>query len=450
MAVATRCVTEHERPGLDALVIELHAGAPRRAIDEQTARLRSWLARSSTVPASDLLLVAGAPPSLRVDGLSCRCSKRRSAARRSKTRSLPALAPHARRMYRETGIADGSFRTADLGRFRINLHRERGRAAAAIRACRRRCRGSPRSACRRASKRSPACRAGSCWSAARPGSGKTTTLAALVNEINRREARHIITIEDPIEYEHPHRTVVVEQIEIGVDAPDFPTALRAALRQAPDIIVVGEMRDPETMQIAVAAGETGHLVLSTLHTSDVATTVARIADSFPPERQNTIRQELAMALAAVMTQTLMPRIGGGRVPAAELLMVGYGARQHIRKNALQHLHQEITITRKQGSFTLEESLAELVKRELVDRKDALTRAGHPEELERLLGGYGCKPSGAYYRFLPLPNWSPAADGLPPAKSISSIFSLSAFAPFSSCSVATICLVRTSITSPVDG
>ena len=148
------------------------------------------------------------------------------------------------------------------------------------------------------------------------GSGKTTTLAALVNEVNLRDARHIITIEDPIEYEHPHRKSLVEQIEIGVDAPDFPTALRASLRQAPDIIVVGEMRDPETMQIAVAAGETGHLVFSSLHTTDVATTVARIADSFPLERQNTIRQELAMALAAVLTQTLMPRAGGGLIPAA--------------------------------------------------------------------------------------------------------------------------------------
>ena len=136
-------------------------------------------------------------------------------------------------------------------------------------------------------------------------------------------------------------------MEIGVDAPDFPTALRAALRQAPDVIVVGEMRDPETMQIAVAAGETGHLVFSSIHTTDVATTVARIADSFPLERQNTIREELAMALAAVLTQTLMPKTGGGLIPAAELLMVGYGARQHVRKNALQHLHQEITITRKQ-------------------------------------------------------------------------------------------------------
>jgi len=205
-----------------------------------------------------------------------------------------------------------------------------------------------------------------------------------VNEINLRDAKHIITIEDPIEYEHQHRRSLVEQVEIGIDTPDFPTALRAALRQAPDVIVVGEMRDPETMQIAVAAGETGHLVFSSLHTTDVATTVARIADSFPLERQNTIRQELAMALAAVLTQTLMPKTSGGVTPAAELLMVGYGARQHVRKNALHHLHQEITITRKQGSFTLEESLTDLVQRGLVDRKDALTRAVHPEELERLL------------------------------------------------------------------
>jgi twitching motility protein PilT len=215
------------------------------------------------------------------------------------------------------------------------------------------------------------------------GSGKTTTLAALVDEINRRQARHIVTIEDPIEYEHAHAGSVIEQVEIGVDAPDFPTALRAALRQAPDVIVVGEMRDPETMRIALAAAETGHLVLSTVHTSDVAATVSRIGDSFPAERQNTIRQEMAMALAAVLTQTLLPRTGGGLVPAAELLLIGYGARQHIRKNALQHLHQEITITRRHGSFTLEESLALLVKDGLVEWQDAHDRAAHGEEFEQL-------------------------------------------------------------------
>jgi twitching motility protein PilT len=371
---------------LDALVTELNAVAPQaRASGNQAPRLNAWLEEVVGRSASDLLLVPGASPSLRIDGQIVPLLEGPLSGEEIEDAVTPALAPHARRMYREAGIADGSFRSPGLGRFRINLHHERGRAAAAIRRL-------PSVVPRFASLNLPPSiealtrlPRGLVLVGGPTGSGKTTTLAALVNEINLREARHIITIEDPIEYEHPHRKSIVEQIEIGVDAPDFPTALRAALRQAPDIIVVGEMRDPETMQIAVAAGETGHLVFSSLHTSDVATTVARIADSFPLERQNTIRQELAMSLAAVLTQTLMAKTGGGRIPAAELLMVGYGARQHVRKNALQHLHQEITITRKQGSFTLEETLAELVKRDLVDRRDALTRAGHPDELERLLG-----------------------------------------------------------------
>jgi twitching motility protein PilT len=378
---------------LDAIVSELNADAPARARragdDAQLARLASWLDEMVARSASDLLLIAGAPPSLRVDGVIAAMDPAFGGPLGSEEIEdavLPALPPHARRLYREAGIADGSYRTRELGRFRINLHHERGRVAAAIRRL-------PSTVPRFASLRLPPpvealtrLARGLVLIGGPTGSGKTTTLAALVNEVNLREARHIITIEDPIEYEHPHRKSLVEQVEIGVDAPDFPTALRAALRQAPDIIVVGEMRDPETMQIAVAAGETGHLVFSSLHTTDVSTTVARIADSFPVERQNTVRQELSMALAAVLTQTLMPKIGGGRIPASELLMVGYGARQHVRKNALQHLHQEITITRKHGSFTLEESLTELVRQGLVDRKDAMTRAVHPEELERLLDG----------------------------------------------------------------
>jgi len=202
--------------------------------------------------------------------------------------------------------------------------------------------------------------------------------------INRTEARHIITIEDPIEYDHAHQKSIVEQVEIGVDAPDFPTALRSAVRQSPDVIVVGEMRDPETMRIALAAGETGHLVFSTVHTTDVASTVSRVSDAFPAERQPTIRQELSMALAAVMTQYLLPKVGGGRIPAVELLMVSYGARQHIRKNALQHLHQEMTMTRKDGSFTIEECLVQLVRRGVLSVEDARARAMHREELEGLL------------------------------------------------------------------
>jgi len=144
------------------------------------------------------------------------------------------------------------------------------------------------------------------------------------------------------------------------------------------------MRDPETVRIALGAAETGHLVLSTLHTTDVTATIARLADAFPAERQNWIRQELAATLAAVFTQVLVPSNKGGRVPAVELLMVGYGARQHIRRNMLQHLHQEITITKRSGSLTFEESLAQLVADGHINRDDAMTYAIHPEDLDSLL------------------------------------------------------------------
>jgi twitching motility protein PilT len=378
-------VSRRDDDEIDQLITELHASAaPATPATGDTGRIERWLRILVDAGGSDLLLVPGAPPTLRVDNRVRPLAEGPLDGVDVEETVLPALPPHARRLYRQALIADGSFRVQGVGRFRINLHRERGRAAAAIRALPTKVPllstlGLPPGVALLAE-----LPRGLVLIGGPTGSGKTTTLAALVHEINRRDARHVVTIEDPIEYEHGHEGSIVEQVEIGVDAPDFPTALRAALRQAPDVIVVGEMRDPETMRIALAAAETGHLVLSTVHTTDAASTVARIADSFPSERQNTIRQELSMALAAVMTQTLLPRIGGGLAAAAELLMVGYGARQHVRRNALQHLHQEITITRRYGSITLEESLAQLVKSGTIERHDALARAAHVEEMEQLL------------------------------------------------------------------
>jgi twitching motility protein PilT len=371
---------------IDRLVEELHASIADAPAPGEAFRLIGWLEQVRACEAVDLLLVAGAAPSVRVNGTLRPLEGAPLDGIEIEEAVLPALPAHARRQYRDGGIADASFRVQGLGRFRVNLHRERGRAAAAIRALpatppRLDMLGLPSAV--ELLTRLPR---GLVLVGGPTGSGKTTTLAAIVDAINARDGRHIVTIEDPIEYEHRHNRSVVEQVEVGVDAPDFPTALRAAVRQAPDVIVVGEMRDPETMSTAVAAAETGHLVLSTLHTPDVSSTVARIADSFAPERQNTIRQELSLALAAVLTQTMLPRIGGGIVPACELLMIGYGARNHIRKNALQHLHQEITLTRRNGSFTFEESLARLVRDGLVERDEAQARAAHPEEFESALTG----------------------------------------------------------------
>ena len=375
----------HDSSDLDKVARSL-ASADASASDDTTltTRLDRWLAGLVNRRGSDLLLVEGAPPCIRVDGEVRKISSSLLDGAEIEESVLPALSSHALDRFRETGIADSSYRIEGLGRFRINLHRERSRAAAAIRALPNKVPSLKELHLPPTVENLARLPRGLVLLGGAAGSGKSTTMAALINEINHREARHIVIIEDPIEYEHRHVRSVIEQVEIGTDAPDFPTALRAALRQAPDIIVVGEMRDPETMRIAVAAAETGHLVFSSLHTVDVASTISRISDSFPLERQNSIRQELAMALAAVHTQILLPRKGGGRIPAAELLMVGYGARHHVRKNALQHLHQEIPLTKKKGSFTLEESLVHLIHSNQIDREDAQLCSIHPDDLDILL------------------------------------------------------------------
>jgi twitching motility protein PilT len=349
-----------------------------------TAPLDELLRLLVAAGGSDLLLVDGAPPCALVEGRVKPLQNGFLEGDAIEKIVVPALSAHALAEHRANGIADSSYRIRGVGRFRINLHRQRGKSAAAIRAL-------PTAVPQLSDLNLPV----SVESLARlqrglvliggpAGSGKSTTLAALVNEINKNEARHIVTVEDPIEHEHQHIRSIVEQVEIGTDAPAFPTALHAALRQAPDVIVVGEMRDQESMRIAVGAAETGHLVLSTIHTTDVATTLARIADSFPAERQNAVRQELALALTAILTQILLPSKKGGRFPVAELLMVGYGARQHVRRNALHHLHQEIALSKNRGSFSMEDSLVALIKAGHIEREDALLCATHPDDLEILL------------------------------------------------------------------
>jgi twitching motility protein PilT len=369
---------------IDALIEELNAegGTPRAA--SRVLRMETMLREVIARRGSDLLLVAGSPPGVRVDGQVLRLEGAVLDGQDIEEIVVPLLPTYAGKAYVKTGVADASLRFPELGRFRVNLHRERGRAAAAIRAL-------PARVPRLAELALPpeiatlsTLNRGLVLIGGATGSGKTTTMAALIDEINRRDAKHVITVEDPIEYEHQHNRCLVEQVEIGPDAPDFPTALRSAVRQAPDVLVIGEMRDHESMRIALSAAETGHLVFSSLHTTDIASTIARICDSFPNERQNTIRQELSLAVSAVATQTLIPRVNGGRVPAVELLMVSYGARQHIRKNTLQHLHQEMSITRRQGSLTLEDSLARLVRTGQITAADAMARAGHPDELESIL------------------------------------------------------------------
>jgi twitching motility protein PilT len=214
------------------------------------------------------------------------------------------------------------------------------------------------------------------------GSGKSTTLASMIEHINARRPVHILTIEDPIEYTHRHRVAAIDQREVGVDTQSFARALRSALREDPDVILVGEMRDPETIQFALTLAETGHLVFATLHTNDASQSLDRISDVFPPERQTQIRVQLSASLAAVVSQRLLPRIGGGLVAAFELLVANDAVRNLIREGRTHQLRNVIRSGRAEGMITLESALNELVADGRVSYEDAVGQSMRPADIVR--------------------------------------------------------------------
>jgi twitching motility protein PilT len=218
------------------------------------------------------------------------------------------------------------------------------------------------------------------------GSGKSTTLAALIDHVNRTRSEHILTIEDPIEFLHPHRMCLVNQREVGFDTPSFAEALRAALRQDPDVILVGEMRDLETISTALTAAETGHLVFATLHTQDTAQTVDRIIDVFPSEQQGQVRVQLSVALQGIITQQLLPTAdGSGRVAACEVLIPNPAVRNLIREGKTHQIYSVLQTGSAQGMQTMDAALVSLVRTGKISQKQAETRSSAPEELRRLLG-----------------------------------------------------------------
>ena len=221
------------------------------------------------------------------------------------------------------------------------------------------------------------------------GSGKTTTLAAMIDWINTHQDRHIITIEDPIEYFHAHKKGLVTQREIGADVPDFPEAIRRALRQDPDVILLGEMRDLETISAAITAAETGHLVFGTLHTTGSARTVDRMIDAFPAHQQEQIRAQLSVSVVAVISQVLMAKKSGkGRVAGFEVMLMNPAIGNLIRKNETHKIQSTIQTSRRLGMITLDDHLLELVQKGAIDRQEALDHAQEPKDLELRLGGGG--------------------------------------------------------------
>jgi twitching motility protein PilT len=270
---------------------------------------------------------------------------------------------------------------AGVGRFRANVHYQRGTLAASIRLL-------PAQIPTVESLHLPPVianlmerRQGLVLLTGPTGSGKTSTMAAMIDLINGRRRDHIITIEDPVEYQHANRTSIVEQIEVGHDTPSFASAVRAVLRQNPDVILIGEMRDAETMAAALTAAETGHLVLSSLHTNDAAQTMSRILDSFSASNQAQIRQQLSLALLAVIAQQLVPGIGPvGLYPAVEVMVATAGIRNLIRTGQDHQIRSQIATGRAEGMMTMDQSLAELVRTRKITRETALAHCYFPEEL----------------------------------------------------------------------
>lgn len=383
---------------LDSLVHELNrqAATPAPAGKDPAAgrleqpRLAEILRTAVANGASDILLVAGAKLAERVQG-NIRMSGSEDPLTDSDLRAmvLPLLNPGDLKRLRDTRSADFAFQSLTGRRFRVNVHYQRQTLAAAIRLL-------PRDVPRLTDLDLPAAlqqiaalRRGLVLVAGPTGAGKSSTLAALVDEINRTRACHIVTVEDPVEFLHSNRMALVEQIEVGVDTPGVNDCLRSILRQSPDVILVGEMRDPETVQLALTAAETGHLVLSTLHTHDSAQAISRVVDSAPASNQPQIRQQLSLSLAAIVSQQLVPGARGDRRYAACEILLGTDAVRNLIRTGQDHqLKSQILLSRSAGMITMDYALAELATTGKITPEVALSHGYSREELRTLIGGGG--------------------------------------------------------------
>lgn len=371
---------------LSKLVDELNRSATNAKHSEKRS-LDQLLAVALQRSASDIVLIAGSPATLRVNGALTPDAGPALSAEDIRGILLPMLTPSQLKELQEQKCLDFCFVRSAIGRFRANFHHQRGTLAAAIRLL-------PEQVPSLESLHLPPAlamlterRQGLVLLTGPTGCGKTSTLAALVDHVNAHRHDHIITIEDPIEYQHTNRSSFVEQIELGQDTLSFAQAVRSVLRQDPDVIMVGEMRDSETIAAALTAAETGHLVLSSLHTNDAAQTVSRILDTFPSGYQSQIRQQLSLALLAVISQQLVRAANGaGRYPAVEILAATGATRNLIRRGDDHQLRSSIETGRADGMMTMEQSLVELVRAGRISRETAFAHCYHPEDLRLHLGG----------------------------------------------------------------
>jgi twitching motility protein PilT len=349
-------------------------------------RLEELLRIARERDASDLHLALGEPPALRIDGALARIHSASLEAGEIEYFTQELLTESARRRLRERGDADGLVRHAELGTFRVHVFRAQGHARFAIRLLRREIPSLEDLELPVALHAFAERRSGVVLLVGPTGSGKSTALAALIDRINRTAARHVVTVEDPIEYRHqPIRSTIAHR-ELGNDFTDYPVAIRSALRANPDVIAVGELRDPATIQAALGAAETGHLVLSTLHTSDSTAAADRVVDAFEATARHETRAILAQTLIGIASLRLLPRErSAGRRVAVEILVATDAVRSLIRDGKSHQLRNAIVTGRAAGMQTLEAHLSELVARGEVSLENARASTDRPDEIRTLAG-----------------------------------------------------------------
>lgn len=345
-------------------------------------QIEEILQRAAVIGASDVHLTVGIPPKMRVNGNLTAMAFEELDQDTLETIARSILDDEQYACFRKRGEFDLSLAVEGAGRCRANLFRRQGAAAMAFRMIASKVPspeslGIPTSIIELYQKKR-----GLVLVTGPTGSGKSTTLAAIIDKVNSCRDAHIITLEDPIEYLHPHKRSIVNQREIGLDTESYANALRAALREDPDVILVGEMRDYETISVAVTAAETGHLVLSTLHTIGAASTVDRIIDVFPPHGQQQIRVQLSNVLEAVISQQLIPRTDGhGRVAAFEVFLANPAVRNLIREGKTHQLPNIMQTNRRMGMITMDDAIAGLAREGAITRQMAAAYAQDPEGME---------------------------------------------------------------------
>jgi twitching motility protein PilT len=344
---------------------------------------------------SDLHITSGAPPQIRIAGKLLPLTQFEVLAPQDTQRlAYSVLNEGQKQKFEEENELDLSFGIQGLARFRANVYRQRGAVGAAIRVIPYKIRsfddlGLPKVVEQLAEKPK-----GLVLVTGPTGSGKSTTLAAMIDKINTERSEHIVTIEDPIEFVHQHKKCLVNQREVFADTQSFKNALKSILRQDPDVVLVGEMRDLETIAAAITIAETGHLTFGTLHTNSCAQTINRIIDVFPTAQQAQVRAQLSLVLEGVLSQQLIPKVGGGRAMALEIMVATPAIRNLIREEKIHQIYSAIQSGSKFGMQTMNQSLFDLVRRRLVTREDALNRSTIPEELVQLLTSEGGGPAGA--------------------------------------------------------